>query len=262
VVALTEVTDFRQRIQRDDVEFVSLHKPPGQGLWQYPKLYRLFRRMRPDIVHTRNLAALECQFPAWAARVPVRIHGEHGRDVGDLDGSNRIHQRVRALLQGRLCTTTWRCRAIWRTTWHKVHVGADRITQIYNGVDTTCSSRPTGPQPIDGCPFDPARHWLVGTVGRMQTGQGPADAGPRLRAGAGACAGLRDRLRLVMVGDGPLRAQAQAVLDQRRRPIWPGCRASAATWRMSCVACTRSCCRRWPKASRTPSWKPWPAACR
>ena len=33
VVALTEVTEFRQRIRRTDVEFVSLNKPPGQGLW-------------------------------------------------------------------------------------------------------------------------------------------------------------------------------------------------------------------------------------
>ena len=32
VVALTEVTDFRRRVQRDDVEFISLHKPPGHGV--------------------------------------------------------------------------------------------------------------------------------------------------------------------------------------------------------------------------------------
>lgn len=29
VLALTEVTEFRHRIQRSDVEFISLHKPPG-----------------------------------------------------------------------------------------------------------------------------------------------------------------------------------------------------------------------------------------
>ena len=97
IVALTEVTDFRKRIQRDDVEFVSLHKPPGHGVWQYPKLYRLFRRLRPHIVHSRNLAALEVQVPAWAAGVPIRIHGEHGRDVGDLDGNNITYQRVRRI---------------------------------------------------------------------------------------------------------------------------------------------------------------------
>ena len=36
VVALTEVVPaFAQRIRRDDVEFVSLHKPPGHGVKLY-----------------------------------------------------------------------------------------------------------------------------------------------------------------------------------------------------------------------------------
>ena len=63
VLALTEVTEFRQRIQRSDVEFISLRKPPGHGVWQYPKLFKLFRQLRPAIVHSRNLAALECRPP-------------------------------------------------------------------------------------------------------------------------------------------------------------------------------------------------------
>ena len=53
--------------------------------------------MRPAIVHTRNLAALETVVPAWAAGVPVRIHGEHGRDMLDLHGANRKYQWVRRL---------------------------------------------------------------------------------------------------------------------------------------------------------------------
>ena len=68
VIALTVVTNFRQRIQRDDVEFISLNKAPGHGIWLFPKLFALFRHLRPAIVHSRNLAALEAQLPAWAAR--------------------------------------------------------------------------------------------------------------------------------------------------------------------------------------------------
>ena len=86
VVSLTDVTDFRRRVVRDDVEYVALHKSPGHGVRLYRRLYRLFRRLDPQIVHTRNLAALEATVPAWFARVPVRIHGEHGRDVNDLRG--------------------------------------------------------------------------------------------------------------------------------------------------------------------------------
>jgi hypothetical protein len=38
-----------------------------------------------------------------------------------------------------------------------------------------------------------------------------------------------------MVGDGPLRAEGQALLDQAGLAGWPGCPVSAATCRMSCA---------------------------
>jgi hypothetical protein len=98
VISLTEITDFRRRIVRDDVSFVALEKPPGHAIRIYPRLFRLFRQLRPAIVHSRNLAALEVAMPAWAAGVPVRIHGEHGRDIGDLDGSSRKYQWLRRFI--------------------------------------------------------------------------------------------------------------------------------------------------------------------
>jgi len=56
-----------------------------------------FRRLRPAIVHTRNIAALETTPAAWAARSPARLHGEHGRDAVDPDGRNLRRQRIRRL---------------------------------------------------------------------------------------------------------------------------------------------------------------------
>ncbi len=214
VVALTEVTDFRKRIRRGDVEFVSLHKPAGHGQWQYAKWYRLFRRMRPDIVHTRNLAALECQLPAWAARAPVRIHGEHGRDVGDLDGSNRTYQRVRRFYRPFVHHYLALSRDLAQYLTQRVGVAADDITQVYNGVDTAAfCPAPNGPTRIDGCPFDPSVHWIVGTVGRMQAVKDQVMLARAFVQSLELSPGLRDRMRLVMIGEGPLRAQAQAVLD-------------------------------------------------
>lgn len=213
VVALTEVTDFRQRIRRPDVEFVSLHKPAGQGIWQYRKWHRLFRQMRPDIVHTRNLAALECQLPAWTARVPVRIHGEHGRDVGDLDGSNRTNQRVRRFYKPFVHHYLALSRDLAEYLTLRVGVAPERITQVYNGVDTEAfQPSAAGPQRIDGCPFDPARHWIVGTVGRMQAVKDQVMLARAFVHALELAPTLRGRLRLVMIGDGPLRAQVETVL--------------------------------------------------
>lgn len=215
VLALTEVTDFKQRISRQDVIFRSLRKPPGQTFWQYPKLFRLFRELRPQIVHSRNLAALEVQVPAWAAGVPVRIHGEHGRDVGDLDGSNVTYQRMRRMYKPFVNHYLALSRDLDDYLVDKVHVPKSKITQVYNGVDVGRFSPAVGvPSRIGGCPFDPSVHWIVGTVGRMQTVKDQtmlAQAFIQTLANAPA---LKDHLRLVMVGEGPLRAQSLALLAQ------------------------------------------------
>src|SRR5262245_17817927 len=75
IVALTDISaEFAERIERRDVELIALDKRQGHLARDYPRLYRLFRKLDPAIIHTRNLAALEAVVPAWAARVPVRIH--------------------------------------------------------------------------------------------------------------------------------------------------------------------------------------------
>ena len=214
VLALTEVTDFCQRIQRNDVEFISLRKPPGHGIWQYPKLFSVFRQLRPQIVHSRNLAALEVQAPAWAAGVPVRIHGEHGRDMRDLDGSNVTSQRIRRFYKPFVQHYMALSRDLSDYLAEKVHVPADNITHAYNGVDTHhfCPA-PNGAQPISGCPFNPSQHWLVGAVGRMQAVKDPVMLAHAFVQALVLVPKLRLRMRLIMVGEGPLRAQAQAVLN-------------------------------------------------
>ena len=214
VVALTEVTDFRHRLRRDDVECIALHKQPGHGAKLYPRLFRLLRERRPAIVHTRNLAALEMQVAAWAARVPLRLHGEHGRDVGDLDGTSLRHQRLRRLYAPFVHRYIALSQDLARYLTERVGIAPERVVKIYNGVDAERFRPAAGgePGPIPGAPFAAPGHWLVGTVGRMQTVKHqPLLARAFVRA-LQIQPALRERLRLVLVGDGPLRAECQAVL--------------------------------------------------
>ncbi len=52
-------------------------------------------------------------------------------------------------------------------------------------------------------------------------------------------------MRLVIVGEGVLRAEAERILERRWRAVnWRGSPASAATFRKSCAALTASCCHR------------------
>jgi sugar transferase (PEP-CTERM/EpsH1 system associated) len=214
VVALTDITEFRRRIVHDDVQFIALEKPPGHALWIYPRLFRLFRELRPTIVHTRNLGALEVVVPAWAAGVPVIIHGEHGRDVGDLDGASRKYQWVRRIYRPFVTYFIALSRDLEHYLTDKVGTPQSKVQQIYNGVDAQRFYPSEERSPIAGCPFTDPGIWLIGTVGRMQTVKDQTTLARAFVRALELAPELKERLRLVMIGDGPLRAQSAALLEQ------------------------------------------------
>ena len=220
VVALTEVTDFAQRIHRQDVQFVSLRKPPGQGIWQFPNWWSEIRRLAPAIMHTRNLGALEAQVPAAVAGVPVRIHGEHGRDMTDPDGTRRRYQWVRRAYSPFVHRYVALSRDLAGYLTGPVGIDQRRVAQICNGVDVSRFSAATAghPQAIPGCPFQPDAHFIVGTVGRLQPEK---DQTTLVRAFAHALQ-QRSQLRLVLAGDGPLRTAVEAEVDALglRGKVW------------------------------------------
>lgn len=213
IVALTQITDFRRRIARDDVQYIALAKPPGHVARQWPALYRLFKALRPDIVHTRNLAPLEAMPAAWAAGVPVRVHGEHGWDVADLDGSNRSHRLARRLYRPFVTRYVALSQHIERYLRDSIGVRAGAIAQIYNGVDTQRFAGLAGGRgrraAIAGSPFNDSGLWVAGTVGRLATVKNHADAIRGLAVAVRSSLTARERLRLVVVGDGELRVPLQ-----------------------------------------------------
>ena len=176
VVALTEVDPaFARRIRRDDVELVSLHKPPGQGFWLYRNLWTMFRTWRPSVVHTRNLGTLEFQVPAWAAGVPARVHGEHGRDQDDVDGRNPRHRGLRRFYRPLVHHQIALGSELSAYLRNRIGVPADRTTAICNGVDHLRFSPAGGRQPLEGSPFNDPGLWVAGTVGRMQVVKAQTD---------------------------------------------------------------------------------------
>lgn len=211
VIALSGVSEFGRRIQRSDVSVHSIDKAPGKDPGAYGRLYRLLRKLRPNIVHTRNLGTVDCQAVAALAGVPGRIHGEHGWHFSDLQGKT-----VRSLWLRRLSSPfvhhyiAMSCDlADWLS--RVVGVNAKRITQIYNGVDTERFT-PEGGLPKD-LPWaaQPPR-FTIGTVGRIEPTKNQqvllAAFGRMLELVPNARAGVR----LIIAGSGPgLDALARAV---------------------------------------------------
>jgi sugar transferase (PEP-CTERM/EpsH1 system associated) len=212
VISLTDVTQFGKRVLRDDIEFIELRKGPGHGLKLFPKLVSVFRRLRPAIVHTRNLAALEACVPAWLAGVPIRIHGEHGRDIGDLDGSNRTYRRVRRVYRPFVTHYVALSRDLERYLHGAIGVPADRVTAIVNGVDTAAFAPSPERSRPDGLPFVGADLWICGTVGRLQPVKNQVALARAFVRALERAPAMRRRLRLAVVGEGPMRNEIADVL--------------------------------------------------
>jgi len=216
VLALTEIDgEFMKRISRADTLQIELRKSPGHLTRYLPRLHGIFRQLRPAIVHTRNLAALEAQSAAWTAAVPVRIHGEHGWDVSDLSGSSRRYRLVRALYRPFVHQYIALSRHIQEYLERRVGIPSERIAQVYNGVDTArFHPAPGGRQSIEGCPFGESRHWIVGTVGRLQTVKDQLNLATGFVRACGIDPEAARRMRLVIVGDGPLMRRIEGILEE------------------------------------------------
>jgi sugar transferase (PEP-CTERM/EpsH1 system associated) len=216
IVSLTDVSEeFARRIQRTDVETIALGRGPGHMVRDYPRIYRLFRKLAPAIVHTRNLAALEAVVPAWAARVPVRIHGEHGWDMQDPAGKRQRYRIVRRLYQPFVTRYVALSQHLETYLERAVGISSGKIEQIYNGVDTERFGRARGARgPSPGCPFDAGRHWLVGTVGRMERVKDPINLVHAFIRAIELQPAATERMRLVMVGDGALRSDIARIVEE------------------------------------------------
>ena len=212
VVALTRSAPaFRARVRHADVRFIDLNKGPGHGIKLYPRLLRLFRELAPQVVHTRNLAALEAVVPARLARVPVVIHGEHGWDSADPEGLNRKYQWLRKAYSPFVHRYVALSGQIEDYLTKRVGLAPARIERICNGVDTQrFHPAPGGRALLADGRFNESRFLVIGTVGRLQAVKDQLNL---VRAFALLTQQVPDharKLRLMLVGDGPLRAALEA----------------------------------------------------
>ena len=207
---------FAEKITRPRTTVHALHKGAGLSAGTHVHLWALLRRLRPAIFHSYNLSAIEYAPAALLAGVPVRIHGAHGREAMDPEGRNRKHNLLR-----RAMTPFYHCcyaNSQAMLDWSRDVIGAraDRSRLLGNGIDTEKFYprwMASGTDPDATAHFG-AGAIVIGTVGRVQDVK---DHGALLAAFVLLrlrLPQLAPRLRLAVVGDGPLlaalRAQAHA----------------------------------------------------
>jgi sugar transferase (PEP-CTERM/EpsH1 system associated) len=171
--------------------------------------------MKPAIVHTRNLSAIEAQIPAFFLRGVKTIHGVHGRDMFDLEGKNAKYNLLRKLIRplvSRYVTVSEDLRSWLQET---IHVSTEKIVRIYNGVDQTLFT-PRLDQRSDIAPsgFLPDDALVIGTVGRLAEVKDQATLIRAFKLILERRSSPKIRFRLIIAGDGPLRRKLEELVSE------------------------------------------------
>lgn len=212
ICCLTRAGGLVDRLVRKDIEIIELGKVPGHS-WTYPvRLARQFRKIMPQIVHTRNWGTIDGILGARLSCVPVVVHGEHGRTMADANGNNPKRRIVRKGLThfvDRFVTVSRELRE-----WLHRCVGVDgrKIETICNGVDLDrFARRPDRLAARAELGIRPD-HFVIGTVGRLDPIK---DQAALIRALAGLVPQY-PQVRLLIVGNGPCFGDLDRLRNQLR----------------------------------------------
>ena len=209
IICLTRAEGFEKRITAPNIELISLHKRPGHDLKIYWNLWVHLKRLKPAIVHTRNLAALEMQLVTCLLPGVKRVHGEHGRDVHDLEGQNKKYNYLRRAIRPFIHHYIAVSKDLAGWLQQTIGVIPQRIKQIYNGVDQEKFS----PQSTIPSTFNELvpNSWagedtlVIGTVGRLAEVKDQLSILEAFALLIEKSPEYQRRLRLLVVGDGPMR---------------------------------------------------------
>jgi sugar transferase (PEP-CTERM/EpsH1 system associated) len=198
--------EFAKRLTRP-VVLHEMNKKSGNDLKLILRLRELFRKRDIDIVHTRNWAAFDGVLAACLTSGPALVHGEHGRDISDPQGEVSRRNFARRLLAFRANKYVAVSKDLYTWLKDRVRIPATKLALIRNGVDTErfCPGQDPELKAALGIGQD---EFVIGTIGRLdpiKNHQGLINAVHMLTQRGYP-------VRLVIVGDGPLRANLESSL--------------------------------------------------
>lgn len=208
IIALSEATGFKDRLQ-EGVPVYALNKQPGKDPGAYYRLYCLLRELKPAAVHTRNIGTMDCAFIAFLARVPVRIHGEHGWDIFDPDGTNPKYRLMRRCLHRFVHRIVTVSDDLKRWLVDFVRIPQDKVQHICNGVDSERFRPRAKREPATG-------QLVVGSVTRFSAIKDPLNLVEAFIALRQDNTFADEAAKLLMIGDGELYEQAAQLIRDAR----------------------------------------------
>jgi sugar transferase (PEP-CTERM/EpsH1 system associated) len=199
-----------ERLPRDRVRVISLEKQAARSRVHVGALARVIREVKPDIVHSRNWAAVEGVLAARLVGGCKVIHSEHGLDVDTIleEPWRRLcFRRLAFQLAHRVLSVSYQLRELHAS---RTRFPERRITVVHNGVDrqrffpdTALRVRVREELGIG------QEEFCIGSVGNLF----PVKDHMTLLHALANIAQFYGKWRLIMVGEGPERARLEGFVN-------------------------------------------------
>lgn len=203
LVCLREKGAWGERLERAGFPVVCMEKKSGRDLAALFRLVKIFRRWRPTIVHcTIFTANLWGRIAALLAGVPIRIAHEQS--------TVSLEKPVRKMLDRLLAGFTWRILVVSEDLRRRVAqeegVAPDKITVLYNAIDTMAIARASAGKPLD---LPGETGFRLGAVGRVEYRKDHIT----LARAAAQVLKAEPKATFLLAGDGPDRSRLEAEIE-------------------------------------------------
>ncbi len=194
----------------------SLVRPvqPWMDLSSVVSLFRRFRATRPHVVHTHSgKAGIVGRVAAWAAGVPVVVHGIHGPSFGAFQGAmaNAVFLTAERLA-GRMTSHFVVVAQAMARQYLAAGIGhPDQYTRVFSGFDLAPYLAVDRSEALRRQLGWGAEHFVVGKIARLFELKGHED----LIAAAPSMVRDNPNVRFLLVGDGPWRVALEEEVRNR-----------------------------------------------
>jgi sugar transferase (PEP-CTERM/EpsH1 system associated) len=201
VCCLRELGQAADRLRAAGVPVHFLGKRNGHDWTLVWRIARLCRALQPRVVHTHNWGTIDGIIGARLARVPVVVHGEHGRDAANVAGEpsrRTLTRRALAPFIDRIVAVSDHLRD-WQVD--EVGIRADKVIVVRNGVGPYKPRNGADRERLRAAHGLSAAGLLIGAAGRLDSVKNYSLMLEAFRA----VSARHPSARLIILGEGPQR---------------------------------------------------------
>jgi len=209
-------TVFEDEIRKKGLRVFYLDKHKGLDLTMIPKLGKVFKHYKPDVVHTHLYVLRYTVLPSLLCRVPVCVHTVHTLAQNEVGWAGRFINKMCFRFGNVVPVSISREVA---TSVRRVYGAKIRTPVIYNGVKTTLFSSNSG---VEQC--KERGETVIVHVGRFE----PPKNHRLLLEAFSVASSKCSKLKLWLVGDGKLRSSVKEMVQNlglRDRVLFLGTRS-------------------------------------